>query len=208
MVLRRVPQQLRAKRTRRLLLEAARRVFAERGWANATVDDVALAAGCSKGAYYFHFTSKEEILLALVEEWVRTRTRRLQEALDGDRRPTASLITLLETLLSPETTGGREARLLMELWSQAERNPKVRRRLARAYRSWRDLLVRAFARAQEAGVSASAATPEEAAAAALALHDGLVAGACLRLSPGALAPGRTSAALALLVGHRALRAAG
>ncbi|MEX0786816.1 MAG: helix-turn-helix domain-containing protein, partial [Dehalococcoidia bacterium] len=69
------PQQLRAQRTRRDLLTAARRAFATAGYEGATIDDIAEAAGCSKGAYYFHFATKEEALLAMIDDWTRERTR-------------------------------------------------------------------------------------------------------------------------------------
>src|SRR3990170_2446043 len=97
----RPPQQLRAKRTRRHLLAAARRVFAERGYLNASVDDIARAAGCSKGAYYFHFASKEDVLLALVDDWTGDRSQRLAEAVDGSS-PRVALAGMLEALLTPE----------------------------------------------------------------------------------------------------------
>jgi AcrR family transcriptional regulator len=58
----------RKNETRQNLLEAAYRVFGQRGYAQATVDDVAAAAGVSKGAVYHHFQSKEELFRALLED--------------------------------------------------------------------------------------------------------------------------------------------
>lgn len=54
-------------RTRQNLLEAAERVFAERGFKNATLDQVAEAAGLTKGAVYSNFSSKDELFIALFE---------------------------------------------------------------------------------------------------------------------------------------------
>jgi AcrR family transcriptional regulator len=48
--------------TRRLLLEAAKKVFAQRGYGAATVDDVARAAGASRATFYLHFASKAEVM--------------------------------------------------------------------------------------------------------------------------------------------------
>jgi AcrR family transcriptional regulator len=48
------------------LIAAARIAFAERGYAGASVETIAEAAGFSKGALYFHFPSKEALALALV----------------------------------------------------------------------------------------------------------------------------------------------
>src|SRR3982751_815015 len=50
------------------LLSAALRVFARRGYRDAGVDEIAAEAGYSKGALYWHFSGKEELLMALFEE--------------------------------------------------------------------------------------------------------------------------------------------
>ena len=52
------------------LLNAAVRVFAEKGIAGATIADVAEAAGVAKGTFYLYFTSKEHLLAALRERFV------------------------------------------------------------------------------------------------------------------------------------------
>ena len=201
----RPPQQLRAKRTRRHLLAAARRVLAERGYAKATIDDVSREAGCSKGAYYFHFASKEEILLALVDDWVRDRSQRLTKVANGKGAAGAALNDTLEALLVPDGGTGWEPRLLLELWTQGQRNREVGRRLAEAQRRWRELLVQAFRRVQEAGTLPAGVTPESAAAVALALHGGLVIAAPL---PDSLTRESLSAALALLAAPTTLRRSG
>src|SRR4051794_10989336 len=53
---------------RSALLEAALDVFAKRGYRDASVDEIAGAAGYSKGAVYFHFSGKEDLFFALLEE--------------------------------------------------------------------------------------------------------------------------------------------
>src|SRR6266576_5052290 len=53
---------------REALLEAALQVFAERGYRDSSVDDIAERAGYSKGALYWHFSSKDDLFFALLEE--------------------------------------------------------------------------------------------------------------------------------------------
>lgn len=53
--------------TRSRILEAARRVFARQGYAGATLDAIAADAGLTKGALYWHFPSKIDLFLALLE---------------------------------------------------------------------------------------------------------------------------------------------
>ena len=54
--------------TRKRLIEAARQVFAERGYPDATVDEIASEAGASRATFYLHFKSKAELAAALVED--------------------------------------------------------------------------------------------------------------------------------------------
>ena len=55
--------------TRALLVAAGLELFADRGFELATLDEVALAAGFTKGAIYRHFPSKGAFLLALFEQY-------------------------------------------------------------------------------------------------------------------------------------------
>ena len=57
--------------TRQLILDAAYQVFSEKGYGQATVDDIIAVCGVSKGALYHHFASKQELFRALLEARVR-----------------------------------------------------------------------------------------------------------------------------------------
>jgi len=61
-------QAARSARTRRALLDAARALFAEKGFAATGRDEIAERAGVTRGALYHHFASKTEVAAAVVEE--------------------------------------------------------------------------------------------------------------------------------------------
>ncbi|MFE6721746.1 ScbR family autoregulator-binding transcription factor [Streptomyces albidoflavus] len=63
-------RQERAIRTRRAVLEAAAKVFADYGYAAATVADILKVAGTTKGGLYFHFDSKEALARGIIEAQV------------------------------------------------------------------------------------------------------------------------------------------
>lgn len=77
---RRVPErwtrERRVEHTRTLLLDAAEKLFAGRGLEGAALEEIADAAGYTRGAIYAHFGSKEELFLAVIE-------RQRQRFLDG-----------------------------------------------------------------------------------------------------------------------------
>lgn len=55
-----------ASLTRARLLDAAEQLFAERGFPATRLDDIAAAAGATRGAFYWHFKSKEEVFDAML----------------------------------------------------------------------------------------------------------------------------------------------
>ena len=61
------PQQERSRRKREALQEAALALFAERGYEQTSIEDIAHAAGVAVGGFYQHFTSKRQILLVLMD---------------------------------------------------------------------------------------------------------------------------------------------
>ncbi|MGO4443897.1 TetR/AcrR family transcriptional regulator [Mycobacterium sp. 2YAF39] len=64
-------RERRLERTRSLLLDAAEEVFAEKGFTPASLDDIARMAGYTKGAIYKHFSTKEDLFLAVSDRYWR-----------------------------------------------------------------------------------------------------------------------------------------
>src|SRR5215469_9624394 len=54
------------------LLDAALRVIRTKGYAATTVDDICRAAGVTKGSFFHHFKSKDELALAAIQHWEST----------------------------------------------------------------------------------------------------------------------------------------
>lgn len=156
------------KLTRAKLIDAALQLFSTSGYDHATIDDISQAAGYSKGAYYFHFSTKEDILLELLRRWSEDRTRALAAAGgEGDR---TDLRALIEAMLSY----GDERRwpgMLLEFWAQSMRNDEVKKRLSATYGAWRATLASAFSEAAGAG-ELRVSSADDAAGVVLAAHDG------------------------------------
>lgn len=81
------------------ILEAARTVFAKKGFNDATVDDVAAAAGVAKGTVYLYYQSKREIYLAALKSGIEQMYAVLQEELKKVATPEEKLRTLISVKL-------------------------------------------------------------------------------------------------------------
>ena len=69
-------QQQRSEETRSRILESAIKLFSNRGYNKASVDDICADAGISKGAFYHHFKSKQALFPALLDGWLTDHRQR------------------------------------------------------------------------------------------------------------------------------------
>ncbi len=83
-------QQIRTAATRKALLDAAFRIFVRDGFEASRIEDIAAAAGRSRGAFYANFTSKAEVFLALRAErftaWEERFRKQLQNQPTRERQ--------------------------------------------------------------------------------------------------------------------------
>lgn len=102
---RRRTQRERSEKTVEVLLDAARRCFAERGFLETSLEAVATEAGVTKGALYHHFESKQSLFRAVYEREQRRLRRLSRDAFAHKRDPLegfyAGCRAFLEASLDP-----------------------------------------------------------------------------------------------------------
>ena len=133
-----VGKQARARDRKQRILEAAADVFAQRGYGDAGVDEIATAAATSKGGLYFHFSGKEALLIALLDHTSGLLMSRVCAALDEQEEPVdraaAALLTLLHTL-------GKHRSLARVFAVEAlGAGPKLNRRILELQRSFEAII--------------------------------------------------------------------
>src|SRR5438094_7884516 len=78
----------RRAETRQALIDAAARVFVERGFVGASVEAIAEQSGYTRGAFYSNFASKEELFAELLQQRVYAAYREMAARSAGGERPT------------------------------------------------------------------------------------------------------------------------
>lgn len=98
-------RERRLEHTRSLLIDAAEEVFGEKGFVAATLDDIAHAAGYTKGAIYKHFSTKEDLFLAVSDRYWRRY-----------------FVNFTEVMAPATQVGARELDEIAKRWSQLSRD--------------------------------------------------------------------------------------
>jgi AcrR family transcriptional regulator len=112
------------QRNRARLLDAARRVFLERGYGGATLEAIAEEAGFSKGVVYSQFAGKPDLFLALVRDRIAERAEENRRIVQEQAGLDAAM-ALLRLNARHAEEGSDWTRLLIEFRLVAARDPEL-----------------------------------------------------------------------------------
>src|ERR1700745_2180838 len=122
------------------LFEAAARVFEDEGIGGASIEAIAAAAGFTRGAFYSNFKSKDELIIAMLEDHLEQTIRRNLDLL-ARHKNLADFIDALKTMdRSKQDPLGRSPLLHMEMILFVARAEKRRPELAKRLRARRRML--------------------------------------------------------------------
>lgn len=115
--------QQRSEETRERITTAAIRLFSARGYNKASVNEICAEAGVTKGAFYYHFDSKQALFLALLDLWLKT----FDQAVDASRSqtPPETFQRMTEAFPYIFRSASNNLPMFLEFWLQASRDEKV-----------------------------------------------------------------------------------
>lgn len=160
--------------TRRRLLEAARKVFSKHGYYAATLDQVAEAAGFSKGAVYSQFDSKADLFLALYEARIEQRIAQLPAIRIGTGSTAAALESFSTQWFDSARADVDFQLLIMEFRLHVARNPQLRERYIEIYDRLRQAVAQAAAAALARNHLSAVMSPEDLTRLQMAIGPGLL----------------------------------
>lgn len=146
-----VTKKRRREETRKKLLDSAFSVFATHGYERATVDEIVREAGFSKGAFYVHFGSKEDLFWAMLEGRIDVLQETMRGALDNAQSAAENERRVLEAIFALDKEDRHWPALFVEFVAQAARNQRVREKLNEMYRRWHNFTVELLEEGRLAG---------------------------------------------------------
>ena len=159
---------------RRQILDAARHVFSRKGFGATNVSDVAASAGVSQGTIYHYFDSKDDLFMAVFEEWLATSAYQsyAQSSLTADTAADR-LRAFAHAAAQMMADSAGFLPVQMEFWSHMLRNDAIRERFRLVFAGLRTFLGQLI----QAGIDSGEFRPADAeslAAIAVAVYDGLI----------------------------------
>jgi len=177
---------------RRMLLDAARAVIAERGLHATTLRDIAAAGGVAVGTVTYHFSGIEEVLAGVLESEMETYSGPIWDRAADAATGRTGLDTLIDGLLASDGRSHQHWKLWLDFWALAAHYPQYSKWQSRVYRDLHRLTAGLLSRGQADGSLSVQNTAAEAVQ-LIALLDGLVVQSYL---PGSrLTPSRARAVL-------------
>jgi AcrR family transcriptional regulator len=123
--------------SRNQVLDAAITTLAARGLAATSIQDIADAAGLSKGAVHYHFESKDELLERVLERCCKSIEGRVRAAFDEPGAPMDRIRRAIYEMWAVRRDGIPEMRVLGDLHTLSRQNPAIRASLGAALRTAR-----------------------------------------------------------------------
>jgi TetR/AcrR family transcriptional repressor of nem operon len=167
-----VPATAKGEATRAFLLRTAAQVFAERGYAATTQNDLIAASGLTKGAFYFYFPSKSALALAVLQEqqarWLsQIGERVLAQGSAADQL--RALVPAMLELISADPSAWSVTRLTKELSA----DPEVAEQVCKPTVEWVGFVAELIRRGQSDGDLRAGLDPQSVAVVLVAAFDGL-----------------------------------
>lgn len=164
----------RGEETRAALLRSASRLICELGMHGASIDRIAADAGYTKGAFYAHFASKEDLFLVVLDEHFATELARLDAVLTGAAEPAVEARRAAEDFLVHIDSDPEWRRVYQEFATHAARHDAFRVEFATRQRGLRARMAEVFTRwAADLGVEPSV-PPQDVAAMTFFMADGFL----------------------------------
>lgn len=126
-----------AEETRLQILAAATAVFAQKGFAEARMNDIMQAAGLSKGGIYWHFESKDEIIAAIFQRYFEVQLQSLEQILAEDGTAREKLTRLVGSASHDMTEFAGQFPSSLEFYAMASKNEPLRQQVEAFFLSYR-----------------------------------------------------------------------
>jgi AcrR family transcriptional regulator len=152
------PIQERSIETRQAILASALELFARNGYEATSVGQICLSVNVSKGGFYYHFHSKQDLFLDLLNNWLGLLDAQLVQLRQQSRTVPEALDRMTVMFGDVYAAAGGNLPVFLEFWSQAQHDPKIWQEVIDPYRRYQQF----FAGLLQEGIDEGSLKPVDA----------------------------------------------
>jgi len=129
-------QELRSKATKDSILRAAVGCFQKKGYYAADIDDICKKANLTKGAFYYHFTSKQNLILELLGQWANKVAEKIDVA-DIESKDILEIISSIPGKFRPVfEEADKQLPIFLNLYIKAVSDPDLKKIFIKSYKEF------------------------------------------------------------------------
>lgn len=164
--------QKQSENTINKLMKSGINLFSKQGYSRTSIDQIVKHAGYSKGAFYVHFSNKEEFLLKLIKEGIDFYFEDLKEALNGKDQDLLNIFKEYSRRLVNESYEKGSSPMLLQGCMVSNELPQIKEMLILQMEEWRSFLTHFFQKMKDKGIVGSPLDARTLATTSMAIFNG------------------------------------
>jgi AcrR family transcriptional regulator len=165
--------QHRSEETHTTIKETAQRLFALNGYDATAVAEICSEAGVSKGAFYFHFPSKQAVFLEITNDWMNRLEEAFNLTIQSAQDFPQALLQMAEMVGDAFQSMDIRHTIFLEFWAQARRDPAIWKTVIAPYQRYQAYFSRLIQQGIQHG-TLQPVDPDQAARALISMAIGLL----------------------------------
>jgi AcrR family transcriptional regulator len=141
----------KGKETKSAILKSALECFSQKGYEDAQIDEICERAGVTKGAFYYHFPTKQEILLVLLDSWMQKIGSLFDDAKSGSGDFLSILVNLPGKIKPAFVDDISQIAVFLELFIKGISDPELKNVVLKLYNGFLDYFSDIVKQGVEAG---------------------------------------------------------
>jgi len=129
-------KEKRKEESKNIILSTAEKYFTEHGIKETDIIEICREAGLTRGAFYYHFSTKQQFLLELLDRWINRMAGQLELAQFKSKDPLEILMEITEKMQPAFEQAGKQLPIFLELYIKSINDPYLKKHVAKSYNSF------------------------------------------------------------------------
>jgi len=129
-------QETRSRTSRENIIKAASECFAKIGYSQADVDEICRRANLTKGAFYYYFSSKQDLFLEILDQWINRVAEKIDFSRIGDDGILEAITGIPDSFSPLFQEVGNQLPVFLEIYVKSLSDPGLKNTVLKSYKKF------------------------------------------------------------------------